>query len=185
MKFQTLIAAAFAALCHAIADAQSYPSKPITIIVPVTAGSSTDGLARGIAQELTAQTGQSVVQGGGGSALDGKYERDTGGPSLSFTVTGGGRKIVNLTGSIAGYCVVYVPLGGGIRSEVRIMFPVIESMNVAADGSFSGTQKLSDNTTEITNGKLAGGIATGNVKVTSPGCTGGTQSFKSRRTGDR
>lgn len=122
-------------------------------------------------------------QGGGGSALDGKYGKDSGGPDLRFTVTGGGRKIVNLTGSIGGYCSVYVPFGGGIRSEFRTLFPGIESMNVAADGSFSGSQKLSDTTTEITNGKLAGGIATGNVKVTSPGCISGTQKFKSRRTG--
>jgi len=37
-------------------------------------------------------------------------------------------------------------------------------------------------TTEITNGKLAGGVATGTVRVKSPGCTG-KANFKSRRTG--
>ena len=121
--------------------------------------------------------------GGGGSALDGKYGKDSGGPDLRFTVTGGGRKIVNLTGSIGGYCSVYVPFGGGIRSEFKTMFPGMTSLPVAADGSFAGSQKLSDTTTEITNGKLAGGIATGKVKVTSPGCISGTQDFKSRRTG--
>ena len=110
-------------------------------------------------------------EGGGGSALDGKYGKDSGGPDLRFTVTGGGRKIVNLTGSIGGYCSTYVPFGGGIRSEFKTMFPGMTSLAVAADGTFSGSQKLSDTTTEITDGKLAGGIATGKVKVTSPGAS--------------
>ena len=35
---------------------------------------------------------------------------------------------------------------------------------------------------QITNGKLAGGVATGTVRVKSPGCTG-KANFKSRRTG--
>jgi len=120
----------------------------------------------------------------GGSALDGKYGRDpSSGPNLRFTVTGGGRKIVTLTGSVGGFCSVLVPFGGGIRSEFRPLFAGIDSIEVAADGSFAGSQKLSDTTTEITNGKLAGGVATGTVRVTSPGCTSGKANFKSRRTG--
>ncbi len=120
--------------------------------------------------------------GGGGSSLDGKYVKDSGGPSLRFTVTGGGRKIVNLTGTISGYCSTYVPFEG-VRSEYRTLFPGMTSLAVAADGTFAGSQKLSDTTTEITEGKLAGGIATGKVKVTSPGCISGVQSFRSRRSG--
>jgi len=120
----------------------------------------------------------------GGSALDGKYGRDpSSGPNLRFTVTGGGRKIVTLTGSVGGFCSVLVPFGGGIRSEFRALFAGIDSIAVAADGTFAGSQKLSDTTTEITNGKLAGGVATGTVRVTSPGCTTGKANFKSRRTG--
>ena len=120
----------------------------------------------------------------GGSALDGKYGRDpSSGPNLRFTVTGGGRKIVTLTGSVGGFCSVLVPFGGGIRSEFRTLFAGIDSIAVAADGTFAGSQKLSDTTTEITNGKLAGGVATGTVRVTSPGCTTGKANFKSRRTG--
>ena len=41
--------------------AQSYPNKPITIIVPFGAGSATDIISRVVAQELGAALKQSVV----------------------------------------------------------------------------------------------------------------------------
>ena len=41
--------------------AQAYPTKPVTIIVPIAAGGTTDILARIIGQALTAELGQSVV----------------------------------------------------------------------------------------------------------------------------
>ena len=41
--------------------AQTYPSKPITFIVPFAAGSATDQLARALGQSLTEQTKQAVV----------------------------------------------------------------------------------------------------------------------------
>lgn len=43
------------------AVAQDFPSKPITFVVPFTAGSATDQLGRAIGQGVTEQTGQSVV----------------------------------------------------------------------------------------------------------------------------
>ncbi len=119
----------------------------------------------------------------GKSAFDGKYAGAEGsGPKLSFTVTDRGRRIVTLTGIVGGYCSTYVPFEG-VRSEFRTLFAGIDSLAVAADGTFAGTEKHSDTTTEITNGKLAGGVATGTVKVTSPGCISGAQAFTSNRTG--
>jgi len=56
-----LAAAAACALWPALAAAQAFPTKPITIIVPFAAGGTTDILARIIAQGLTAELGQSVV----------------------------------------------------------------------------------------------------------------------------
>ncbi|WP_159911132.1 tripartite tricarboxylate transporter substrate binding protein [Pantoea sp. 18069] len=41
--------------------AQSFPSRPITIVVGSTAGSATDGLARAVAAEVGKETGQSVI----------------------------------------------------------------------------------------------------------------------------
>src|SRR3954447_6579476 len=62
MTFARLLALAalwLAAAPPAIAD--SYPSKPITIVVGSSAGSTTDGLARAIGQEITAETKVPVI----------------------------------------------------------------------------------------------------------------------------
>jgi tripartite-type tricarboxylate transporter receptor subunit TctC len=64
MRFKFLVIAALAAFCPAlatIANAQAFPAKPITIVVGSSAGSTTDGLARAIAHELTSETGQPVI----------------------------------------------------------------------------------------------------------------------------
>jgi tripartite-type tricarboxylate transporter receptor subunit TctC len=44
-----------------LAQAQSYPNKPITIIIGSTPGSTSDGLARAIGAEITKETGQPVI----------------------------------------------------------------------------------------------------------------------------
>ncbi|TXL76814.1 tripartite tricarboxylate transporter substrate binding protein BugD [Vineibacter terrae] len=43
------------------AQAQNYPSKPITMIVPFAAGGPTDALARVIAQKMSEKLGQQIV----------------------------------------------------------------------------------------------------------------------------
>ena len=43
------------------AAAQSFPSRPITLIVPVTPGGSTDLMARQMAEPLSKSLGQPVV----------------------------------------------------------------------------------------------------------------------------
>ena len=52
--------AAVLALCG-VADAQTFPAKPITIIVGSSPGSTTDGLARAAGIEITRETGQAVI----------------------------------------------------------------------------------------------------------------------------
>lgn len=59
--FCTVVVAMFAAGFGSAASAQSYPNKPIHIIVPVPAGGITDTLARALAQRLTEAFGQQVV----------------------------------------------------------------------------------------------------------------------------
>jgi len=43
------------------AVAQVYPAKQVTFVVPFAAGSATDGLARALAQDISAQTKQPVI----------------------------------------------------------------------------------------------------------------------------
>lgn len=57
----SLGAATLAALPYRHALAQSFPSKPIRIIVPFTPGSATDTMARPIAERLSAALGQPVT----------------------------------------------------------------------------------------------------------------------------
>jgi tripartite-type tricarboxylate transporter receptor subunit TctC len=55
------IVAALAALAAPMAQAQSYPDKPVRVIVPFTAGSATDVVARAVAQAMSIRFGQPVV----------------------------------------------------------------------------------------------------------------------------
>jgi tripartite-type tricarboxylate transporter receptor subunit TctC len=57
---RTLVAIGLA-LAATGASAQTYPSKPITIVVPFAAGSGTDSIARIVGQQLSVAFNQSVV----------------------------------------------------------------------------------------------------------------------------
>jgi len=64
-----LLALTFASTAHAQDD---WPSRPIRIVVPFTAGSFTDTAARAVGNELSSQLGQPVVvenRGGAGSTI--------------------------------------------------------------------------------------------------------------------
>ncbi len=70
MNFKRLIYCVVLGIAGAAAHAQSFPVKPITLVVPYSPGGSTDIMARVMAQHLPAIVGQSVVvdnrTGGGG-----------------------------------------------------------------------------------------------------------------------
>ena len=61
MKFFRTLCLIASALAASAALDQSYPTKPVKVIVPYAAGGTGDILARLISQELTRQTGQSFV----------------------------------------------------------------------------------------------------------------------------
>lgn len=62
LRRRTLLAAAASWLLPmSAALAQTYPTKPVTFVVPFAAGSATDQLARALGQSFTEQTHQAVV----------------------------------------------------------------------------------------------------------------------------
>jgi tripartite-type tricarboxylate transporter receptor subunit TctC len=61
MRHRWLVGIAIALAGISTASAQSWPSKPVRIVVPVTAGSATDVTARVIADHLAPLLGQPVV----------------------------------------------------------------------------------------------------------------------------
>jgi tripartite-type tricarboxylate transporter receptor subunit TctC len=83
--FAAIAVAALFAIGHA--SAQTYPSKPITVIVPFAAGGATDVLARFIGERLRTILGQTIVvenvTGAGGSIGVGRLVRA---PADGYTV---------------------------------------------------------------------------------------------------
>ncbi len=73
-------AAALPVFVHRAA-AQAYPSRPVTMIVPASAGGPTDAIARVLSERMTANLGGTVlvdnVAGAGGSIGVGKVARST------------------------------------------------------------------------------------------------------------
>ncbi len=57
----SLLAAALVGLAPGVHAQDTYPSRPVKLIVPFSAGGSTDLVARQIAQEMTVRTGQPFV----------------------------------------------------------------------------------------------------------------------------
>ena len=68
--------AALAATCCATANAQNYPNKPITVIVPFGPGSATDTIARIVSQNLATAMNASIIvenKAGANGAIAGTY----------------------------------------------------------------------------------------------------------------
>ena len=55
------LAVCLTALATAPASAQDYPTRPIKFVVPVSAGSATDTLARVLGEKMTVSLGQAIV----------------------------------------------------------------------------------------------------------------------------
>ena len=88
-----LLCGAVLSLASAVASAQSYPDKPITLVVPFAPGASADGIARVLARELTTTLGQQVLVdnkpgGGGATALIAVSRAAADGYALAMGATG-------------------------------------------------------------------------------------------------
>ncbi|HET6757283.1 MAG TPA: tripartite tricarboxylate transporter substrate binding protein BugD [Burkholderiales bacterium] len=87
MRFQFTLFGLFALLLSGFTHAQEYPTKPITLIVPFSAGGPTDTVARLIAQSMGSTLKQQVivenVAGAGGTLGAGRVARS---PADGYTI---------------------------------------------------------------------------------------------------
>ena len=65
MKFKSIsglaLLALVVAMSHSYSHAQTFPTKPVRIVVPQTPGGASDALARIVGQKLSEKWGQPVV----------------------------------------------------------------------------------------------------------------------------
>jgi tripartite-type tricarboxylate transporter receptor subunit TctC len=83
-----------------VAQAQTFPAKPIRLVVPLAPGGGNDTLARYVGKYLTESLGQSVVvenRAGGGGLAGGEYVARSAPDGYTLVVAGSGLIVVTLT----------------------------------------------------------------------------------------
>ena len=104
------------------AFAQTYPAKPVRVVVPFPPGGPTDVVARGIAQKMTEGLGQTVVienRGGAGGALGTELVAKS--PADGYTL---------LMGTIGGLAVAMSLLPNRGYDTLRDFAPITQAVNV-------------------------------------------------------
>jgi tripartite-type tricarboxylate transporter receptor subunit TctC len=101
MRPVVLLAAAFAlnSACAADASAQSYPVRPVRVIVPLAPGGGNDTLARFMAKPLSEALGQQLVvenRPGGGGLVGGEFVARSAPDGYTLVVAGSGLLVVTL-----------------------------------------------------------------------------------------
>jgi len=129
---------AAAAGWSASASAQSYPAKPIHIIVPFAAGGITDVLARALAQRLTEAWGQQVLienKLGGAGHVGTEYVAKSAPDGYTLLVTADATFVTNPhTYSKLSYNPVndFVPVTGlGISPQALVVHPSVPARTLA------------------------------------------------------
>ncbi len=93
MRACSIVVAGLILLQAPLAQAQSWPAKPITLVVPFAAGGSPDVIARALGEELAAALGQTIVvenRAGAGGNIAAAYvlEQPADGHTLFFGTSG-------------------------------------------------------------------------------------------------
>jgi len=93
MYMRVLAAAAALLLSATSAMAQNWPSRPVTLVVPFTAGTTSDVIARGLVEHLASKLGQPFIidnRGGAGGNIGGAAAAKAApdGYTLLFATTG-------------------------------------------------------------------------------------------------
>jgi tripartite-type tricarboxylate transporter receptor subunit TctC len=130
---KALFAAALVAGCalHAAtpAQAQSYPNRPIRVVVPFPAGGPTDGLARIASDRLSAVLGVPIVvenKGGAGGGLGGKFVAEAEGDGYTILMSPGGSLT---TGPMINPNIGYDPVKALAPVVQLVEMPIIVTVN--------------------------------------------------------
>src|SRR5262249_37854734 len=100
------------------ADAQDYPSRPITVIIPFAGGSASDVVSRIMFDKMSKNMGQPIVvenrpgAGGNSGTLQGARSAPDG-----YTLVGGG------SGPVAANLTLYKSLGYDPENDLEIISP--------------------------------------------------------------
>jgi tripartite-type tricarboxylate transporter receptor subunit TctC len=97
-RFLTLAVAAVLT-CPTAAHAQTYPAKPVRVIVPLAPGGGNDTLARFIAKQVTEGLGQAVIvenRPGGGGLVGGEFAARAAPDGYTLVFGGSGLLVVTL-----------------------------------------------------------------------------------------
>jgi tripartite-type tricarboxylate transporter receptor subunit TctC len=112
------------ALCAGAAQAQSYPTKPITLIVTWPAGGSTDVIARLFAEPLGAALGQPVAvvnRAGGGGSLGTMAALDAPKDGHTLLMTTSGNHVLTPAKQDVGYTYEdFVPIGQLVAATIML-----------------------------------------------------------------
>ncbi|MDB5921196.1 MAG: hypothetical protein JWN13_132 [Betaproteobacteria bacterium] len=134
----TMMKAGIVAACFAGANvgAQSYPSKPVRVIVPWSAGSGTDLMSRSLASKMTEALGQQVIvdnRGGAGAIIGSEVAAKS--PPDGYTLYIGG---VGIDGDQSG-----VVRKSGVRSGAGFLagFARVAILQRAFRSSFGAREK--------------------------------------------
>src|SRR5689334_10042592 len=127
------------AIAEAAAHAQSWPTRPVHIVIPYAPGSSPDVLARILADKLQVRLGQAIVvdnkPGAGGNNGTGSVAKAPG-DGYTFLVSTNGPLVYNT--------VLYKNLPYDPFTELKPVVLAGAQANVCAVRSDSGIQSLGD-----------------------------------------
>ncbi|BDX21838.1 hypothetical protein TUM22923_11590 [Polynucleobacter sp. TUM22923] len=93
-----LIASALTLAMPQLANAQSWPTKPIKLVIPFAAGGTTDILGRLLAQQLTKDLGQNVIvenKGGAGGNIAAEFVAQSAADGYTIMLASGSMLTVN------------------------------------------------------------------------------------------
>ncbi len=138
MFLRALSMAVLAALAASSASAQTWPARPITLVVPFVAGSGTDTIARIVSEKLAARLGQPIVvenKAGAASAIGTSYVAKSQADGYTLLMTTSSAQVIlpliQPQGSLNYETGDFSPIGlTAVLPNVLIVSPKVPAQNV-------------------------------------------------------